>query len=120
MTSSTSTPDSLGTGNTVTSTIQYKDIGIILKVKPRINEGGLVSMELSQEISSFGTQSIGGTALPNPATRQSGQTELRLQEVGIKEHGEGAVSPSRGSLPMNFFWGAHPANDATGGKRVEA
>ena len=30
---------------------QYKDIGIILKVKPRITEGGLVSLEISQEIS---------------------------------------------------------------------
>lgn len=36
-------------------TIQYKDIGIILKVKPRINEGGLVSIELSQEISTYET-----------------------------------------------------------------
>jgi type II secretory pathway component GspD/PulD (secretin) len=33
--------------------IQYKDIGIILKVKPRINEGGLVSIELNQEISDY-------------------------------------------------------------------
>lgn len=34
-------------------TIQYKDIGTILKVKPRINEGGLVSVELNQEISDY-------------------------------------------------------------------
>lgn len=36
-------------------TIQYKDIGIILKVKPRINEGGLVTLDLSQEVSSYDT-----------------------------------------------------------------
>ena len=36
-------------------TIQYKDIGIILKVKPRINEGGLVSLDLAQEVSSYDT-----------------------------------------------------------------
>ena len=36
-------------------TIQYKDIGIILKVKPRVNEGGLVSIEISQEISNYET-----------------------------------------------------------------
>lgn len=36
-------------------TIQYKDIGIILKVKPRINQGGLVSLDLSQEVSSYDT-----------------------------------------------------------------
>ncbi len=35
--------------------IQYKDIGTILKVKPRINEGGLVSVELSQEVSDYTT-----------------------------------------------------------------
>ena len=38
--------------------IQYKDIGTILKVKPRINEGGLVSVELSQEISDYETISL--------------------------------------------------------------
>lgn len=32
-------------------TIQYKDTGIILKVTPQVNEGGLVSLDLSQEIS---------------------------------------------------------------------
>jgi type II secretory pathway component GspD/PulD (secretin) len=36
-------------------TIQYKDIGIILKVKPRINEGGLVSLDLAQEVSTYTT-----------------------------------------------------------------
>ena len=40
---------------------QYKDIGIILKVKPRINEGGLVSLEISQEISTFEKITLGGT-----------------------------------------------------------
>jgi type II secretory pathway component GspD/PulD (secretin) len=36
-------------------TIQYKDIGIILKVKPRINDGGLVSLDIVQEVSTFST-----------------------------------------------------------------
>lgn len=35
--------------------IQYKDVGTILKVKPRINEGGLVSVELTQEVSDYTT-----------------------------------------------------------------
>jgi len=41
---------------------QYKDIGIILKVKPRINEGGLVALEISQEISTSETITLGGTS----------------------------------------------------------
>jgi type II secretory pathway component GspD/PulD (secretin) len=40
---------------------QYKDIGIILKVKPRINQGGLVSLEISQEISTAEKISLGGS-----------------------------------------------------------
>ena len=36
-----------------TSTIQYKDIGIILKVKPQVNDSGLIALELSQEISAI-------------------------------------------------------------------
>jgi general secretion pathway protein D len=44
--------------NTSTSTIQYKDIGIILKVKPQINDSGLVSMELGQEVSSLGSDVV--------------------------------------------------------------
>jgi len=46
-----------------TSTIQYKDIGIILKVKPQVNDSGLISLELSQEISSVGgSVNVGGLA----------------------------------------------------------
>jgi general secretion pathway protein D len=39
-------------------TIQYKDIGIILKVKPQVNESGLVSLEIDQEVSSYSTQKL--------------------------------------------------------------
>jgi len=56
-TQTTTTPISTtteGVSSTVTSTVQYKDIGIILKVKPQVNESGLVSLEISQEISSLG------------------------------------------------------------------
>jgi type II secretory pathway component GspD/PulD (secretin) len=35
-------------------TVQYKDIGIILNVKPQVNESGLVSLEITQEVSSLG------------------------------------------------------------------
>jgi len=39
-------------------TIQYKDTGVILKVKPQVNEGGLVTLELSQEVSTYSIQKI--------------------------------------------------------------
>ncbi|RLB81820.1 MAG: type II secretion system protein GspD, partial [Deltaproteobacteria bacterium] len=38
-------------GTTITNTIQYRSTGIILKVTPHINSGGLVKMEVYQEVS---------------------------------------------------------------------
>ena len=50
----TSETNVTGTTN-IQRTFQYKDIGIILKVKPQINESGLVSLEITQEVSSSAT-----------------------------------------------------------------
>lgn len=36
-------------------TIQYKDIGIILKVKPQINDSGLINLQIAQEVSNYST-----------------------------------------------------------------
>ncbi len=47
------------TGTTqIQRTIQYKDTGIILKVKPQVNDGGLVSLDLTQEVSNYFIQKI--------------------------------------------------------------
>ncbi len=46
-------------------TIQYKDIGIILKVKPQVNDSGLVSLEIKQEVSSFSSLSSADTVTSN-------------------------------------------------------
>ena len=54
------------TGTTdIQRTVQYKDIGIILKVKPQVNDSGLVSMEITQEVSSLGQPvTIGSDSAP--------------------------------------------------------
>jgi type II secretory pathway component GspD/PulD (secretin) len=53
------TSETFGSGTVAPQrTIQYKDTGIILKVKPQVNESGLVSLELSQEVSTFRTQQL--------------------------------------------------------------
>ena len=59
-TSTTTTPLS-GVTNSTTSTIQYKDTGTILKVKPQVNDSGLVALELSQEVSKGNTILVLGT-----------------------------------------------------------
>ena len=44
--------------DTIQRTIQYKDTGVILTVKPQVNQGGLVTLELSQEVSTYSIQRI--------------------------------------------------------------
>jgi general secretion pathway protein D len=61
-TSTTTTPIGGTTvTNTTTATIQYKDTGTILKVKPQINDSGLVALEITQEVSKGNTTTVLGT-----------------------------------------------------------
>lgn len=41
-------------GGTSIESIQYKDTGVLLQVTPRVNAGGLVTMEISQEVTDVG------------------------------------------------------------------
>ena len=45
----TYTTTATGTPGVVEGTIEYKDIGIILTVTPRISDGGLVTLEITVE-----------------------------------------------------------------------
>ncbi|MEW8104348.1 MAG: type II secretion system secretin GspD [Candidatus Thiodiazotropha endolucinida] len=45
----------------IVSEVQFRDTGTLLQVTPRINEGGMVTLEVSQEVSTPGTApAIGG------------------------------------------------------------
>ncbi len=50
----TGTTTSAVAGSTITNTVQYRKTGIILTVTPQINSGGLVKMNLAQEVSDIG------------------------------------------------------------------
>lgn len=54
------------TGNTTTAspfqTIERKDVGLTLRIKPQISEGGTVKMEIHQEVSSVVDTSISNAA----------------------------------------------------------
>jgi len=52
---STGTTTNLTNTNSVTSTIEYKDTGVILKITPRVNASGLVQLDVSQEVSEIST-----------------------------------------------------------------
>jgi general secretion pathway protein D len=54
-----------------TSTVQYRNTGIILTVKPQINAKGLVTLEISQEVSDAKSTTTGVGGTPTFTVRQA-------------------------------------------------
>ena len=52
----------------VVNTIEYRDTGVILKVTPRVNDGGLVLLDISQEVSDVSQTSTSN--LDSPTIQQ--------------------------------------------------
>jgi general secretion pathway protein D len=51
----------VGTDTPIVSEVQYRDTGTLLQVTPRINAGGMVTLEISQEVSRPGNEpAVGG------------------------------------------------------------
>ena len=66
----------VSTGSGVLNSYQYLETGILLAVTPRINSGGLVTLEVNQEVSSADRGSI-TAANPNPdVNSRSAQTSV--------------------------------------------
>lgn len=104
------------TSDTTLSSVEYVQTGVILDVIPRINPGGLVSMEIQQQVSDADSSNV-TTSQPNPviSTRsvstqiavQSGQTIL----LGglIKQDNSESVSsvPGLGRVPgLRWLFGS--------------
>ncbi|HKR76989.1 MAG TPA: type II secretion system secretin GspD [Rhodanobacter sp.] len=90
----------LGTGSNTIGTlgqVQYLTTGVILKVVPRVNPGGLVYLDVSQEVSNPTTQDKNGNytiadrSMQTQVAVQSGQTVLLggliQQNEGINDNG---------------------------------
>lgn len=89
-----------GAGTDIVRTVQYKDVGIILKVKPQVNDSGLVSLEINQEISNVAAANVGNevaidkTETTTNLVAQDGQTII----IGglIRED----TTKARGGIPL--------------------
>jgi len=57
-------------------TIERQDVGLRLKVKPQINEGDTIKLELEQEVSSVNATSLAGAADITTSTRSINTTVL--------------------------------------------
>ncbi len=67
-----------GTANILNS-IEYRDTGVILKVTPRVNSGGLVLLDVAQEVSSVKATSTGVSSSPTISTRRIA-TSIAIQD----------------------------------------
>jgi general secretion pathway protein D len=91
--------------DTVTNSFEYRDTGVILKVKPRVNSSGLVTMELGQELSSV-VQGSGSsqTEQENPTFSQRAVTSkvsvYSTQTVVLGGLISGQDSRQRRSVPV--------------------
>ena len=79
--STTIDPDPL-IADRIVSTIELKSTGVILKVRPRVNDSGLIIVEIEQEVSQVSQDAAAGSLTPTISKRvitttaavQSGQT----------------------------------------------
>jgi general secretion pathway protein D len=73
-------PVTIGAGSNFNSSqVQFRDTGIILSVTPRVNPGGLVFMELSQEVSKPGPTSAAGASGNVPISKRTIDTQIAVQ-----------------------------------------
>ncbi|MCU6434936.1 hypothetical protein LPB67_14255 [Undibacterium sp. Jales W-56] len=78
LTSTTTTPGFIS-GSTTTNTIQYRTAGMILKVRPVINSGNRIDLDISQEVSNVKSLSSGAITSPTIGTRKV-DTKLTLRD----------------------------------------
>ena len=104
-----------GNGNTVNpfQTIERKDVGITLKVKPQISENGTVRLTISQEVSTVQASTLNAASGPT-TNKRSIDTNVLVQDGSIVVLGgllsdeyAGSVEkvPGLGDLPLfgNLF-----------------
>ncbi|UXI67782.1 type II secretion system secretin GspD [Tahibacter amnicola] len=112
-------------GNSVSTTsygaVQFRDVGVILTVTPRVNPGGLVYMEVSQEVSAKGEQDTTGNytvakrEIETEIAVQSGQTVLLGGLIGESEIAGKNGVPGLSKIPLigNLFGTTNKRRDRT-------
>lgn len=111
---------SLG-GNSQVGQVEYKDTGVILDVRPRVNPGGLVYLDVAQEVSRAGIR-LGDNVpiikrkLTTQVAVQSGQTVLLGGLIQESEAQSRSGVPFLSRVP---FLGALFRTDMDTGERTE-
>ena len=96
-----------GGGDSITN-VQYRDTGVLLTVTPRVNPGGLVFMEVSQEVSESvyvetnveGSPTIQNRNIDSTVAVQSGQSVVLGGLIRTKQEETQGGIPGLYSLPV--------------------
>ncbi len=109
----------ISNGAPIVNSIEYRDTGIILKVTPRVNAGGLVLLDIAQEVSNVLPTSSSNISSPTISQRkistsvavQDGET-IALGGLMKNQVTKGrSTSPLLGNIPVL----GHLFGDTTGG-----
>ncbi len=104
----TATQTGVSTGTGVVNSFQYMETGILLAVTPRINSGGLVTLDVNQEVSVPGVSTDPNNPNP-PVSSRSAQTSVVVASgqsivLGglISENSQGSTSgiPLLSKIPV--------------------
>jgi general secretion pathway protein D len=99
----TYTTTSTATTNVVEGTIEYKDVGIILTVTPRISDSGLITLEIQIEKSDAATKDVfGRTNVPyfDKKTAKTTVSVLEGQTIVIGGLIEDTRKRNKGGVPL--------------------
>lgn len=95
------TSTTIAAGGESIASIQYRDTGVVLKVKPHINEGGLVSLEISQEVSSVDPESgVGNNPIISNRTAETNVVIQNGQTIVIGGMIQENKGTSREGIPI--------------------
>ncbi len=79
LTSTTTSAGSIIAPGTTTNTVQYRSTGVILKVRPVINSGSRIDLDISQEVSTVKNTTSGVNTSPTISNRKI-DTKLTLKD----------------------------------------
>ena len=108
---STSQQQGTSTTDRIVNQVQYKNVGVLLSVRPRVTPGGMVQMEIQQEVSTEGTE---GTFGPKFQTRRITSTVAVRSNEAVVLGGliEDTKDTSKSGVPglydtpfLGFFFG---------------
>jgi len=118
-----SATSTLTSGAPIVNSIEYRDTGVILKVTPRVNSGGLVLLDIAQEVSDVVPPTSGQTSVQQTSPTISQRkiaTSVAVQDgetVALGGLISNQVSRGRSTIPLlgNIPVLGHLFGDTTGG-----